>query len=43
MPPPAELGWDDLALLAVGTGRRPLTEDERSILGPAQHRFPLLS
>lgn len=43
MPPPAELGWDDLALLAVGTGRRPLTEDERSILGPARHRFPLLS
>jgi uncharacterized protein (TIGR03083 family) len=43
MPPPAELGWDDLALLAVGTGRRPLTEDERSILGPAQRRFPLLS
>jgi uncharacterized protein (TIGR03083 family) len=43
MPPPAELGWDDLALLAVGSGRRPLSEDERSILGPAQRRFPLLS
>ena len=43
MPPPAELGWDDQALLAAGTGRRPLTEDERRILGPAQLRFPLLS
>jgi uncharacterized protein (TIGR03083 family) len=43
MPAPAELGWDDRALLAAGTGRRPLTEAERGILGPAQLRFPLLS
>jgi hypothetical protein len=43
MPPLAELGWDDQALLAAGTGRRPLPEDERRILGPAQLRFPLLS
>jgi len=41
--PPAELGWDDQTLLAVGTGRRPLTDDERAVLGPAQDRFPLLS
>jgi uncharacterized protein (TIGR03083 family) len=41
--PPAPLGWDDLTLLATGTGRRPLTAGERAILGAAQHRFPLLS
>jgi uncharacterized protein (TIGR03083 family) len=43
MPAPAELGWDDQALLAAGTGRRRLTETERSILGPGHDRFPLLS
>jgi uncharacterized protein (TIGR03083 family) len=42
-PPPAALGWDDQTLLAVGTGRRALTDAERTILGPAQDRFPLLS
>jgi len=43
MPPPPELGWDDRALLAAGTGRRPLTENERRTLGPTHLRFPLLS
>lgn len=42
-PAPAELGWDDQTLLATGTGRRPLTDHERGILGPAGLRFPLLS
>jgi uncharacterized protein (TIGR03083 family) len=42
-PPPAQLRWDDQTLLAVGTGRRPLTDDERTTLGDAQHLFPLLS
>jgi uncharacterized protein (TIGR03083 family) len=42
-PPPAELAWDDHALLAAGTGRRALTPPERAVLGPLQDRFPLLS
>lgn len=42
-PAPAELGWDDQALLATGTGRRPLSDPERRIIGPAHLRFPLLS
>jgi uncharacterized protein (TIGR03083 family) len=41
--PPAALGWDDQTLLASGTGRQALSETERTILGPAQDRFPLLS
>jgi uncharacterized protein (TIGR03083 family) len=41
--PPARLGWDDLTLLAAGTGRRALTPHERAVLGSLQHRFPLLS
>jgi uncharacterized protein (TIGR03083 family) len=40
---PAQLGWDDRTLLAVGTGRRALTSPERVVLGPLQNRFPLLS
>jgi uncharacterized protein (TIGR03083 family) len=43
MRPPVALGWDDQMLLAAGTGRRQLTDDERVILGDAHHRFPLLS
>lgn len=41
--PPAQLAWDDRILLAAGTGRRPLTQHERTILGSLQDRFPLLS
>jgi uncharacterized protein (TIGR03083 family) len=41
--PPAQLAWDDRTLLAAGTGRRPLTQHERTVLGSLQHRFPLLS
>jgi uncharacterized protein (TIGR03083 family) len=41
--PPAALGWDDRTLLAAGTGRQALTAVERTVLGPTQDRFPLLS
>jgi uncharacterized protein (TIGR03083 family) len=41
--PPAQLSWNDQTLLAAGTGRRSLTHDDRTVLGPLQDRFPLLS
>jgi uncharacterized protein (TIGR03083 family) len=41
--PAEELGWDDAAFLAVGTGRRALTDEERVVLGERAGRFPLLS
>lgn len=41
--PPDALGWTDQDLLETGTGRRPLTDDEREILGPRADAFPLLS
>jgi uncharacterized protein (TIGR03083 family) len=41
--PPDGLGWSDQDLLETGTGRRRLTDDERSTLGPRAERFPLLS
>ena len=41
-PLPATVGWDDLTLLRKGTGRTPLTEGERQLLGSAVDRFPLL-
>jgi hypothetical protein len=41
--PSGELGWDDAAFLAVATGRRPLSEEEREVLGERAGRFPLLS
>ncbi|MFF0245466.1 maleylpyruvate isomerase N-terminal domain-containing protein [Streptosporangium sandarakinum] len=40
---PAALNWDDQAFLAVATGRRALTGDERTLLGPQAEHFPLLS
>jgi uncharacterized protein (TIGR03083 family) len=33
--------WDDAAYARVGTGRAPLTADERLVLGPLADRFPL--
>jgi uncharacterized protein (TIGR03083 family) len=39
--PPAH--WTDLDLLSFGTGRCPLTADDRLTLGDAAERFPLLS
>jgi len=41
--PPAALQWDDHRFLATATGRRPLTDHERELLGPQQRRFPVLS
>ena len=40
--PPGDLGWDDVAFIEAGTGRRPLTDRERVTLGPLAVRFPLL-
>jgi uncharacterized protein (TIGR03083 family) len=40
---PPRLAWDDQLLLEAATGRRPLTDQDRMILGPLQERFPLLS
>jgi uncharacterized protein (TIGR03083 family) len=42
-PPPEALLWDEQNVLIAGTGRRPLTAQEREILGPDADRFPLLS
>ncbi|HEX4721408.1 MAG TPA: hypothetical protein VH333_02760 [Pseudonocardiaceae bacterium] len=42
-PPPERLGWGERDLLIVGTGRRPLTDQERETLGRDAERFPLLS
>jgi uncharacterized protein (TIGR03083 family) len=39
--PPAE--WDDIELAEKGTGRRDLTREDLSELGPAAARFPLLA
>jgi uncharacterized protein (TIGR03083 family) len=33
--------WDDATYALKGTGRLPLTDDERSALGPLSQRFPL--
>jgi uncharacterized protein (TIGR03083 family) len=40
--PPSELGWDDLDLILVGTGRRAITPEENRALGVLAARFPLL-
>ncbi len=40
--PPSDLEWDVVDFIEAGAGRRPLTEDEREILGPLAERFPLL-
>jgi uncharacterized protein (TIGR03083 family) len=42
-PPPEHLHWDERSLLIAGTGRRPLTDQEREVLGRDAERFPLLS
>jgi uncharacterized protein (TIGR03083 family) len=41
--PPTELEWDAVDFIDVGTGRRPLTDSEREILGDLADRFPLLA
>ncbi len=40
--PPSDLEWDMVEFIETGTGRRPLSEEEREILGPLAERFPLL-
>jgi uncharacterized protein (TIGR03083 family) len=39
---PAALKWDELTLLEKGTGRAPLSEEDRETLGPLADSFPLL-
>ncbi len=38
----ASLGWSDLVFIETGTGRRALTNGERTLLGPRADAFPLL-
>ncbi len=40
--PTADLGWSDLTFIETATGRRPLTEAERAVLGIRAGSFPLL-
>lgn len=37
-----DLGWDDLTLIEKGSGRSPLTQEERGALGSLADRFPLM-
>lgn len=37
----AQVDWDDQAYALKGTGRMPLTDDDRIALGPLAARFPL--
>lgn len=41
-PLPPALGWDPKTYILTGTGRRPLSPNERVTLGPLAVRFPLL-
>ncbi len=38
----ASLGWSDLIFIETGTGRRALTDGERTLLGSSADAFPLL-
>ena len=40
--PSSALGWSDLTFIETATGRRPLTDAERSVLGDRADAFPLL-
>ena len=40
---PEALEWDELTFIDKGTGRSPLTDDERAALGRLAERFPLLA
>jgi uncharacterized protein (TIGR03083 family) len=39
---PAALGWTDVEFIEAGTGRRPISAEERATLGRLAERFPLL-
>ena len=41
-PVPDALHWDATTYILTGTGRRPLTPEERTTLGPLATKFPLL-
>jgi hypothetical protein len=40
---PLPAGWDGETCALKGTGRMPLDGDDRTLLGPAGDRFPLLA
>jgi hypothetical protein len=40
---PLPAGWDDVSCVLKGTGRLPLTSEDRARLGPAAERFPLFA
>lgn len=40
--PPSDLEWDVIDFIEVGTGRRPLIDEEAKVLGSLAERFPLL-
>ena len=40
--PTGDLGWSDLTFIETTTGRRPLTEAERAVLGIRAGSFPVL-
>jgi uncharacterized protein (TIGR03083 family) len=42
IPAPSALAWDDVTFVEKATGRRPLTSDERLVLGQLANLFPLL-
>jgi len=37
------VGVDDVRFALIGTGRAPLNDDERQLLGPLDAKFPLFS
>jgi hypothetical protein len=39
---PSALGWTDVEYIEAGTGRRPISAEERATLGGLAERFPLL-
>jgi uncharacterized protein (TIGR03083 family) len=41
--PPSNLDWDAIDFIDTGTGRRPLSDRERRMLGRLAGRFPLLA
>jgi len=41
-PRPAALGWTEVEYIEAGTGRRPISAEERATLGGLAERFPLL-
>jgi uncharacterized protein (TIGR03083 family) len=41
--PPSTLEWDVIEFIEKGTGRIPLTDQERTVLGRLANRFPLLA